>query len=169
MASIYRELAVDVGSETAWAALRVVGDAHKLFAPVLVDAELDGDTRTVRFANGMTLHERILDLDDEKRRVAYAAVDGPGMTYHHASMQIVPAGPGRCLFVWITDFQPYQPQLDTPTAWAVSPIGMNGKVQGVMAVPVPIAKINRIMTAGKRWEDAGMGPSTETYLAGADD
>jgi hypothetical protein len=28
------------------------------------------------------------------------------MTYHHASMQIVSAGPGRCLFVWITDFLP---------------------------------------------------------------
>jgi hypothetical protein len=106
MASIYRQLAIDVGSDTAWAALRLVGDAHKLFAPVLVDAQLDGDTRTVRFANGMILHERILDLDDEKRRVAYTAVDGPGMTYHHASMQVVPAGPGRCLFVWITDFLP---------------------------------------------------------------
>jgi hypothetical protein len=106
MASIYRELAVDVGADTAWAALRLVGDAHKLFAPVLADAQLDGDTRTVRFANGMILHERILDLDDEKRRVAYTAVDGPGMTYHHASMQIVSAGPDRCLFVWITDFLP---------------------------------------------------------------
>jgi hypothetical protein len=28
------------------------------------------------------------------------------MTYHHASMQIVEAAPGRCLFVWITDFLP---------------------------------------------------------------
>jgi class 3 adenylate cyclase len=72
-------------------------------------------------------------------------------------------------FVWITDFQPYQPQLDVPTAWAVSPIGMNGKTEGIMALPVPIAKINRIMTAGKHWEAAGMGPSTETYLAGPDD
>lgn len=72
-------------------------------------------------------------------------------------------------FVWITDFQPYQPQLDTPTAWVVSPVGMNGKFEGVMALPVPIAKINRIMTADKHWEAAGMGPATETYLAGPDD
>jgi class 3 adenylate cyclase len=71
-------------------------------------------------------------------------------------------------FVWITDFQPYQPHLDAPTAWAVSPIGMNGKIDGVMALPLPIAKINRIMTAGRQWEAAGMGPSTETYLAGPD-
>jgi class 3 adenylate cyclase len=71
-------------------------------------------------------------------------------------------------FVWITDFQPYQPQLDAPTAWVVSPVGMNGKISGVMAFPLPIAKINRIMTADKHWEAAGMGPSTETYLAGPD-
>ena len=28
------------------------------------------------------------------------------MTYHHATMQIIDAGPGRCRFVWITDFLP---------------------------------------------------------------
>lgn len=72
-------------------------------------------------------------------------------------------------FVWITDFQPYQPQLDTPTAWVVSPIGASGKFDGVMALPVPIAKINKIMTADKHWQSAGMGASTETYLAGPDD
>lgn len=72
-------------------------------------------------------------------------------------------------FVWITDFQQYQPALDTPTAWVVSPIGMNGKFEGVMALPVPVAKINKIMTADKHWEAAGMGPATETYLAGPDD
>ncbi len=72
-------------------------------------------------------------------------------------------------FVWITDFQQYQPQLDAPTAWVVSPIGMNGKIDGVMALPVPIAKINRIMTAGKQWGSSGMGAATETYLAGPDD
>ena len=33
-------------------------------------------------------------------------------------------------FVWITDFQPYQPHLDAPTAWVVSPVGMNGKING---------------------------------------
>jgi class 3 adenylate cyclase len=71
-------------------------------------------------------------------------------------------------FVWITDFQPYQPAIDVPTAWVVSPVGMNGKVEGVMALPLPISKINQIMTAGKQWEAAGMGPSTESYLVGPD-
>ena len=106
MASIHKQLAVEVGAEEAWAALRLVGEPHKLFTPVLADGQLNGDTRTVRFANGMVVQERILDVSDELRRVAYAAVNAAGMTYHHASMQVLDAGPGRCLFVWITDFLP---------------------------------------------------------------
>ncbi|KZS57018.1 cyclase [Mycobacterium kansasii] len=71
-------------------------------------------------------------------------------------------------FVWITDFQQYQPQLNAPTAWVVSPIGMAGKIEGVMALPLPISKINDIMNAHKHWEAVGMGRSTETYLVGPD-
>ena len=106
MASIHHQVAVEVGADEAWAALRLVGEPHKLFTPVLVDGHLEGEIRTVRFANGMVARERLIDVDDERRRVAYSVVDGPGMTYHHASMQVVDAGPGRCQFIWITDFLP---------------------------------------------------------------
>lgn len=71
-------------------------------------------------------------------------------------------------FVWITDYQPYQPNLNTPTAWLVSPVAAEGTVEGVMALPLPSAKVNRIMTAGRAWEAAGLGRTTETYLAGPD-
>lgn len=71
-------------------------------------------------------------------------------------------------FVWITDFQPYQPQLGAPVAWLVAPIGPPGKAAGVLALPLPIAKVNRIMTADRQWQAAGMGRTAETYLAGPD-
>lgn len=71
-------------------------------------------------------------------------------------------------FAWITDYQPYQPNLDTPTAWLVSPVGSKGTVDGVLALPLPSAKVNRIMTADRDWEAAGLGHTTETYLAGPD-
>jgi len=106
MASIHHEVTVEVGADQAWKALRAVGSAHELFAPVLVDGSLKGSTRTVRFANGMTVHERVLDIDEDRRRVAYTVLDGPGMTYHHASMEVIEAGAERCRFVWITDFLP---------------------------------------------------------------
>ncbi|WP_052956926.1 adenylate/guanylate cyclase domain-containing protein [Mycolicibacter heraklionensis] len=72
-------------------------------------------------------------------------------------------------FVWITDFQPYQPNLDTPTAWLVSPVGTKGTVEGVMALALPSAKVTRIMTADRDWDAAGLGHTAETYLAGPDD
>jgi len=106
MASIRKEIIVDVGAESAWDALRRVGQPHTLFAPVLTSSNLEGDVRTVRFANGKVISERILDVDEEHRRVAYAVVEPQGMTYHHASMEIGLAGPGRCTFLWITDFLP---------------------------------------------------------------
>jgi class 3 adenylate cyclase len=71
-------------------------------------------------------------------------------------------------FVWITDFQPFQAALGAPIAWLVSPIGSAGKAAGVLALPLPISKVNRIMTADKRWKAAGMGGTAETYLAGPD-
>ncbi len=71
-------------------------------------------------------------------------------------------------FVWITDFQPYQPHLGAPTAWLVSPVGTEGKISGVMALPLPTKQINRIMTANRQWLAAGLGTATESYLAGPD-
>lgn len=106
MASIHIESPVAVNADTAWQALRRVGEADKLFAPVLTSSDLRGDTRTAHFGNGLVVHERVIDVDDARRRVAYSVLDSPGLTYHHASMRIEDDGPGRCRFVWTTDFQP---------------------------------------------------------------
>jgi hypothetical protein len=107
MGSIHHEIALDLDAEAAWAALRRVELAHKLFTGVLVDARLDGDVRTVTFADGLVVRERIVDVDDERRRLAYSAFDGTPMTHHNASMQIVSEGKGTCRFVWIADFLPH--------------------------------------------------------------
>ena len=106
MASLYREETLSVSADQAWAALRQPANAPTLFAPVLVEGSVNGDVRTVRFANGMVVEERIVDIDDARRRIAYTAVKGTPMTHHNASMQIVEDGPQRCRFVWITDVLP---------------------------------------------------------------
>ncbi|MGV0626692.1 adenylate/guanylate cyclase domain-containing protein [Mycolicibacter minnesotensis] len=72
-------------------------------------------------------------------------------------------------FVWITDYQLYQPHLDAPTAWLVAPVSSRGTVEGVLALPLPSARINQIMTANREWQVASLGRTTETYLAGPDD
>jgi hypothetical protein len=79
--------------------------AHKLFSPVLVDGTMDGNIRTVTFANGIVARERIVAVDDERRRIAYSVL-GDRFDHHSASMQIVPVDQSSCRFVWISDFLP---------------------------------------------------------------
>jgi hypothetical protein len=105
MASIHSEKRVQVPADRAWAALRDVANPHRLFAGVLTDARIDGDIRTVTFANGMVAKERIIDINDPRRRIAYT-VTGDMFEHHSASMRIVPDGPDACRFVWITDLLP---------------------------------------------------------------
>src|SRR5215208_5833450 len=71
-------------------------------------------------------------------------------------------------YVGITDFGDYEPA-DEPTAWMVSPVGPQGRVEGVLALQFPISKINRLMTMDKRWEESGMGKTGETFIVGPDD
>ncbi len=71
-------------------------------------------------------------------------------------------------YVGVTDFGDYQPA-DEPTAWMVSPIGSDGRVNGVLALQFPISKINSLMTMDKRWEESGVGKTGETFIVGPDD
>ena len=107
MGSIHHEIPLDLDADTVWAALRQVELAHKLFAGVLLDGRVEEDVRTVTFANGSVVRERIIDVDNDRRRLAYSAFDGTPMTHHNASMQIVSDGKQTCRFVWIADFLPH--------------------------------------------------------------
>ena len=71
-------------------------------------------------------------------------------------------------YVGVTDFGDYQPA-DEPTAWMMSPVGPQGRVEGVLALQFPISKINNLMTVDRQWETAGMGATGETFLVGPDD
>ena len=66
---------------------------------------MDGpDARIVTFGNGMVVKELIIDIDDEKKRVAWSAVGGR-LSHHNASMQIFADGDGTKA-VWIADLLP---------------------------------------------------------------
>jgi len=71
-------------------------------------------------------------------------------------------------YVGVTDFGEYEPA-DEPTAWFLSPVGPQGRVDGVLALQFPISKINRLMTMDRRWQDSGMGETGETFIVGPDD
>lgn len=104
MASIWWEEPIGAPADTAWQALRRTDQAHCLFSPVLVDGKMEDDVREVTFSNGMIVQERIIDVDDQRRRLVYTVLDM--FEHHSASMQIVPVDEETCRFVWITDFLP---------------------------------------------------------------
>jgi carbon monoxide dehydrogenase subunit G len=106
MASIRKELIVDAPAEHVWAALRDIGQVHtRLAREFVIDTRLDGDSRLVTFANGEVVRERIVDIDDRTRRLAYAVVDWR-TTHHNASFHVTPDGDGRSRLTWITDLLP---------------------------------------------------------------
>jgi hypothetical protein len=106
MASIRKEIEIRASAEKVWDVVRDIGAVHKRFVPGLVtDVRLDAGARIVTFANGMVVRELIVDVNDEQRRLAYAAV-GEMFKHHHASMQVVAKGENRCCLVWITDLLP---------------------------------------------------------------
>lgn len=107
MASIRRDIALDVSADVAWDAVRDVGAVDKRLVPGIVTAaRLEGDARIVTFANGAVVRELIVDVDDATRRVAYAAVGGRA-AHHHAVMQVFADGPERSRLVWVTDVLPH--------------------------------------------------------------
>jgi hypothetical protein len=106
MASIRKDLIINASAEHVWAAVRDVGEVHtRLSRQFVVDTKLDGDSRLVTFANGEVVRERIVDIDDQARRLVYAVVDWR-TTHHNASFQVVPEGDDRCRLIWITDLLP---------------------------------------------------------------
>ena len=106
MASIHKEIAIHANAEKVWAVVRDIGAVHKRFVPGLViDVRLEAGARVVTFANGMVVRELIVDIDEERRRLAYAAV-GDMFKHHNASMQVIAQGQDRCRLLWITDLLP---------------------------------------------------------------
>ena len=106
MASIRREVSINVAPDQVWSALRDVGALHtRLVTGFVTDCRLEGDARVVTFANGMVARERIVDIDDSARRVAWAAVGGR-MSHHNASAQVFAESAGGSRVVWIADLLP---------------------------------------------------------------
>jgi carbon monoxide dehydrogenase subunit G len=108
MASIHREVLINVSAEKVWMALSDVGALHTKLVPGFVtDCVFDGQARMVTFANGLSVRELIVDVDAAAMRVAWSAVGGT-LTHHNASAQVVPSGGNTCRVVWVADLLPHE-------------------------------------------------------------
>ena len=106
MASIYKEFLVNASPEFVWEAVKDVGAVHARLAQGFVtDTKLEGDTRTVTFANGFVVQEQVVSTNDEMRRFVYRAVGGRA-SHHNAFFQVFPTPDGKSKLLWVTDLLP---------------------------------------------------------------
>jgi carbon monoxide dehydrogenase subunit G len=106
MASLTRIVYIDARPEDVWAAISDFAAVHERAARGFVlESRLEGDTRVLTFANGLVASERLVGLDHESRRIAYAT-SSPRIAHPNASLQVFPDGEGRSRVVWTTDVLP---------------------------------------------------------------
>lgn len=108
MAYISEEIVIESSADDVW---EVIGDFAKgpsRMAPgLVVDTTAEGDERTVTFADGTVVTEKLISLDHDVRRIAYSVVSGTVAPEHdNAAMQIVAEGERRCRMVWTRDVLP---------------------------------------------------------------
>ena len=70
--------------------------------------------------------------------------------------------------IQVVDFKPYRPSYETPAAFVAAPIYSGVNKIGILAVQIPMDKINRVMSKDNDWEAAGLGKTGEAYLIGSD-
>lgn len=121
MASIVKEWRIGCAPSAAWDAIRDIGALHTRLVPGFVTATMltDGG-RLVTFANGATVHEMIVTLDDEARRLVWTA-EGGITTHYNAALEAVPDSQGTRV-VWTVDFLPNtaQPAIGGAMAAAIA-------------------------------------------------
>jgi carbon monoxide dehydrogenase subunit G len=106
MASVRKDILIDVRPDEVWAAIRDYGAVHRRLVPgFLTDCRIEGDARIVTFHDGRVARELLVDIDDDARRLVYAEPGGRFVT-RSASVQVFPEGENRARLVWINDFLP---------------------------------------------------------------
>ena len=63
---------------------------------------------------------------------------------------------------------PTPPRTRHRRLFALSPIGADGQLTGVLVIQMPVTAINDTMTSNQQWAAAGLGATGDAYLVGQD-
>jgi carbon monoxide dehydrogenase subunit G len=130
MASIIREFDVDASADEAWDAIRDFGAVHlRLVKGLVVNTVAHGNVRTVTFANGFSVQEELVTVDEEHRRFVYRSI-GSRASHHNAYFQVFEREGGRSRLLWVTDVLP--DEMKTPIEQRVD--------QGIQAIQKTLAR-----------------------------
>jgi len=124
MATLRREISLDVPVEKVWPAIRDFDHVHTRVAPGFLTAgRMDKGDRILTFFNGMVARERLVTSDDQAHRLVYAVVEGQA-SHYNAAVEVVPESPDKSRLVWTIDL--------LPDALAPAIGGMMDQATGVM-------------------------------------
>lgn len=107
MASIHRDIFIAADPAAIWDAARDVGRLHDRLVPGFVAATemLAGEgapVRRVTFSSGAVVDERIVSIDDARRRLVWTVT---AFDHHNGVLEVADA-PGGARVVWTADLLP---------------------------------------------------------------
>jgi hypothetical protein len=106
MATIRKEITTTAKPDQVWAAIQDIGALHTRLVPgFVVNTKLEPGARIVTFANGITVRERIVTIDDQAKRLVWSVVS-ERFTHHNGSLQVFVNADGETNVVWIADLLP---------------------------------------------------------------
>jgi len=106
MATIRKEILTNASPDRVWDAIRDIGALHTRLVPgFVVDTRLEPGVRTVTFANGMTVREPIVSLEDDVKRLVWTTEGASFLRHYNGSAQVFERGSVTCV-VWTADFLP---------------------------------------------------------------
>ncbi len=105
MTTIHKVITVDAQLETVWKNIADVGGISNLIG-FLSNSVLDGNARTCTLAEGGTLKEKIVTIDENRKRIVYSITESPlNMEFHVAIMEVKPCDNGTEVS-WTVDLLP---------------------------------------------------------------
>ncbi|MCL1469982.1 adenylate/guanylate cyclase domain-containing protein [Argonema antarcticum] len=70
--------------------------------------------------------------------------------------------------IQVADFKPYRPSYNAPAAFIATPIYSGSNMIGILAVQIPIEKMDKAISRNNNWEGSGLQKTGEAYLVGPD-
>lgn len=139
---------------------------HKVYHPILRNLKTEFDYYDLFLIDTESLN--IVYSVAKETDFATNLVDGP---YSESALGVlarkIKEQPERGL-VRIADYRPYAPSFGAPAAFVGAPVFDGNEAIGILAIQLPVDKINEVMTSKSEWKNHGLGKTGESVLVGPD-
>ncbi|AXK88921.1 MULTISPECIES: SRPBCC family protein [Nocardia] len=106
MATLRSHVLIDRSADTVWQVVRDVPGISRWF-PAITASSGDQQRRSVTLADGSTLDEQVVTLDDDLRRLQYRVIGGDlPVTAHLGTVDVLALDADRSLVVYSTEIEP---------------------------------------------------------------